>query len=215
MIKLSKASKMPCRSWSLQALTTCPGSVASDGALVPACAGCYATTGNYNVPHVKAPRLSNQEDWKRPEWVDDMVAELDSDRYFRWFDSGDLYDIRLARKVLEVMQRTPWCNHWMPTRMHKFTKFHAVLDAMESLPNVVVRKSSDSVLGETIEGVTTSTIVPTIDDAPKGATVCEAYERDGKCGQCRACWSKDTQVIAYVAHGRKMEKNLIKLRMVA
>ena len=215
MIKLSKASKMPCRSWSLQALTTCPASIAADGSLVPACAGCYATTGNYNFPNVKAPRLSNQEDWKRPEWVDEMVAELDSDRYFRWFDSGDLYDIRLARKVLEVMQRTPWCNHWLPTRMYKFEKFHAVLDAMESLPNVVVRKSSDSVLGETIEGRTTSTIVPTIEDAPKGATVCEAYERDGKCGKCRACWSKDTQVIAYVAHGRKMEKNLIKLRMVA
>lgn len=215
MIKLSKASKMPCRSWSLQALTTCPGSVGPDGELVAACSGCYATTGNYNFPNVKAPRLSNQEDWKRTEWVDEMVEELDSDRYFRWFDSGDLYDIRLARKVLEIMQRTPWCNHWLPTRMYKFKKFRAVLDAMESLPNVVVRKSSDSVLGATIEGRTTSTIIPTTDDAPDGAVVCQAYERDGKCGKCRACWSKDTQVVAYVAHGRKMEKNLIKLRMVA
>ena len=30
-IKLSKAGKMPCRSWSLQALTTCAGSVGDDG----------------------------------------------------------------------------------------------------------------------------------------------------------------------------------------
>ena len=206
-IKLSKASKMPCRSWSLQALETCPASVKPDGSLVDACKGCYATEGNYRFPNVKAPRLHNREDWKREEWVEDMVAELDNDRYFRWFDSGDLYDIRLARKVLEVMQRTPWVKHWLPTRMYKFTKFIAVLDAMEALPNVVVRKSSDSVQGETIAGKTTSTIIP-VDDSIQYAsfTICKAYERDGKCGSCRACWSKDETVIAYPAHGKKMLK---------
>ena len=206
-IKLSKASKMPCRSWSLQALETCPASVKPDGTLVDACKGCYATTGNYNFPNVKAPRLHNREDWKREDWVEDMVAELDNDRYFRWFDSGDLYDIRLARKVLEVMQRTPWVKHWLPTRMYKFTKFVSVLDAMEALPNVVVRKSSDSVHGETIEGKTTSTIIP-VDDSIQYAsfTICKAYERDGKCGSCRACWSKEESVIAYPAHGKKMLK---------
>ena len=80
MIKLSKAGKMPCRSWSLQALTTCPGSKGGDGELVDACKGCYATTGNYRFPNVKAPREHNQEDWQRDSWVDDMVAELDNDR---------------------------------------------------------------------------------------------------------------------------------------
>lgn len=215
MIKLSKASKMPCRSWSLQALVTCPASKDANGELVPACAGCYATTGNYNFPNVKAPREHNQDDWKRSDWVEDMVQELDADRYFRWFDSGDLYDIRLARKVLEVMKRTPWCKHWLPTRMHKFSKFVPVLAEMESLPNVVVRRSSDSITGEVIEGATTSTIVPTLEDTPQNATACLAYERDGKCGSCRACWNKETQVIAYIAHGKKMERNLIKLRMVA
>jgi hypothetical protein len=215
MIKLSKASKMPCRSWSLQALVTCPASKDANGKLVAACAGCYATTGNYNFPNVKAPREHNKDDWKRSQWVDDMVNELDSDRYFRWFDSGDLYDIRLARKVLEVMKRTPWVRHWLPTRMHKFDKFVPVLNEMQSLPNVVVRLSSDGVNGETIEGVTTSTITPTSEQAPKNATVCEAYERDGKCGQCRACWNKDVSLVAYVAHGKKMERNLIKMRMVA
>jgi hypothetical protein len=215
MIKLSKASKMPCRSWSLQALVTCPASKDANGELVAACAGCYATTGNYNFPNVKAPREHNKDDWKRSQWVDDMVNELDSDRYFRWFDSGDLYDIRLAKKVLEVMKRTPWVRHWLPTRMHKFDKFVPVLNEMQSLPNVVVRLSSDGVNGETIEGITTSTIVPTSEQAPKNATVCEAYERDGKCGQCRACWNKDVSLVAYVAHGKKMERNLIKMRMVA
>lgn len=204
MLKLSKAGKMPCRSWSLEALVTCPGAKSRDGGLVDACKGCYATTGNYNYPNVKAPRQHNKEDWKRDEWVDDMVAELDNDRYFRWFDSGDMYELRLALKILEVMRRTPWVNHWMPTRMHKFRKFLAVINEMNALPNVVVRLSSDSVQGEIIEGEYTSTIVPYFEDATSEMTACDAYERAGKCGSCRACWSKDVKTIAYPAHGRKM-----------
>jgi len=206
MIKLSKASKMPCKSWSLQALDTCPGSRAPDGTLVPACAGCYATTNMYMMPSVIAPRVSNQTDWKREAWVSDMVRELDNERYFRWFDSGDVYDLRLAKKILDVMTLTPWVKHWLPTRMYKFDKFLPVFESMESLPNVVVRYSSDSVTGETIPGKTTSTITPFAGDDTSIISVCRAYERDGKCGTCRACWDKTVSVIAYPAHGKKMEK---------
>jgi len=205
MIKLSKASKMPSRSWSLQALDTCPASRKPDGTLVDACSGCYATTGNYRFKNVKAPREHNREDWKRDQWVNDMVAELDNDRYFRWFDSGDVYDLRLAQKILEVMRRTPWCNHWLPTRMHKFDKFRPVLAQMQELHNVVVRLSSDSITGDVVEGDTSSTIA-TLDNVPSGATVCEAYTRGGKCGPCRACWDKSTSVVCYIGHGKSMEK---------
>lgn len=214
MIKLSKPSKMPCYSWSLEAIATCPASIGVDGELVDACKGCYATTGNYRFKNVKAPRVHNREDWKREQWIGDMVAELDSSRYFRWFDSGDMYNLSLAHKILEVMKQTPWCKHWLPTRMHKFAKFKTVIEQMEALPNVVVRKSSDSVLGETIEGQCTSTIIPDIEAATDAMTVCEAYSREGKCGPCRKCWDKDVKVVAYPAHGRSMMK-LIKTRMVA
>ena len=214
-MKLSKAGKMPCRSWSLQAIETCPGSIGSNGELVDACAGCYATTANYRFPNVKAVRAHNKTDWKRSEWVSDMVQELDNDRYFRWFDSGDVYDVRLARKILEVMKLTPWCNHWLPTRMHKFMKFRRVFIAMETLPNVVVRYSSDSISGGTVKGRNTSTIIPTPNDARSGMTVCEAYQRKGKCGTCRACWNKDTKVIAYPAHGVKMNRLITVKRLAA
>ena len=210
MIKLSKASKMPCKSWSLQALDPCPASKKADGTLVDACKGCYATQGNYRYSNVKAPRLSNQIDWKREAWVQDMVRELDNERYFRWLDSGDIYDLRLAKKVLEVMRLTPWCSHWLPTRMYKFAKFLPVFEAMELLSNVVVRYSSDSVTGETIAGTNTSTITPYAIDDTNIISVCRAYERAGKCGTCRACWSKDVPVIAYPAHGASMAK-VIKL----
>jgi hypothetical protein len=206
--KFSKASKMPCRSWSLQALDTCPASIGTDGELVDACKGCYATDGNYRFSNVKAPRLHNREDWQQADWVDAMVAELDNDRYFRWFDSGDMYSLKLAEKIYAVMVATPWVRHWLPTRMHKFAKFADILAKMESLPNVVVRLSSDSINGDIIAGNTTSTIIPTISHRKPKMTICEAYEREGKCATCRACWNKDVEVVAYVAHGRKMAKQI-------
>jgi hypothetical protein len=212
MIKLSKTSKLDgILSWSLQALDTCPASKNKDGSLVPACQGCYATTGNYRFANVKAPREFNREDWKRDSWVSDMVMALDSSRYFRWFDSGDMYDIRLAEKILHVMALTPHCKHWLPTRMHKFSKFKTVISSMQSLDNVVVRYSSDSVTGEIIPGKTTSTIFS--DVVPTAALECKAYQHEGKCNGCRACYSKDVPVIAYKAHGVKMAK-VIKIQSI-
>lgn len=206
-IRISVTSKLDgVRSWSLQARATCPGATAADGSLVPACDGCYAVGGNYRFANVREPRESNQVDWKRDGWADDMVAALARDTHFRWFDSGDLYDIRLARKVLEVMTRTPHVQHWLPTRMHKFAKFARVLDAMRALPNVMVRPSSDEVDGTYTAGLHGSCIVPTIDALPEGAMLCHAATNDGKCGPCRACYSKEVPVVAYLAHGRSMAR---------
>jgi Gene product 88 len=216
MPRISITSKLDgIRSWSLQAIDTCPGSIASPGVLVDACKGCYATTGNYNYPNVKAPREFNREDWTREDWTDDMVAELERDRYFRWFDSGDVYHLALAERILDVMIRTPWCKHWLPTRMHKFPKFKMVFDAMRKLENVMVRFSSDSIIGEYIPGLHGSVIGPDAasyrDNA--GSSLCRAYEHEGKCSGCRACWNRDIPLIAYPAHGQKMQR-VIKLMAV-
>ena len=206
MLRLSVTSKLDgIRSWSLQALDTCPGSI-ENGTLVDACKGCYATTGNYRYPNVKAPRIENREDWQRDSWVDDMVKELDKDRFFRWFDSGDVYAIGLAEKMLKVMQRTHWVKHWLPTRMHKFAKFEKILKAMDSLPNVKVRPSSDSIVGEFMSGLHGSVIVPDDRVNPDMVKLYEAYKNNGKCSGCRACYDKAIPVIAYPAHGKSMMK---------
>jgi len=206
-MKISVTSKLDgVRSWSLEALETCPGSLAAPGQLVDACAGCYATDGNYRFANVKNSRAHNKKDWPRLAWTDDMVAELQKDDYFRWFDSGDMYTLALAEKILEVMKRTPWVKHWLPTRMHKFPKFRQVLTDMQALKNVSVRFSSDSVTGEYTKGLHGSVIVPTPGDAKRGVKLCGAYDNNGQCGPCRACYDKRVKVIAYPAHGRKMNK---------
>lgn len=218
-VRLSQTSKLGCLSWSLIARDTCPGSLQRDPqtgkqTLVPACSGCYAVGGNYRYPNVKAPREHNKTDWERADWEDDMVQALMGETHFRWFDSGDCYALGLAQKILRVMQRTPWCKHWMPTRMHKFVKFAGVLRAMQALPNVMIRPSSDSVSGEYTPGTHGSTIVPTHETQNKNLFLCGAYSREGKCGECRACWDKSVEVIAYPAHGKTMAK-VIKLAKAA
>ena len=218
MLHLSKVKKLDgIFSWSLVARETCPGAINADGQLVDACAGCYAAYGNYRFPNVINPRIENREDWQRVEWVDDMVSAMDNYRYFRWFDSGDCYSLSLAYKILEVMKRTPWVKHWIPTRMMKFEKFQNVLNEMDSLPNVKVRFSSDSIMGEFEPGLHGSTIIPTEDTMVEGVEICHAYKEEnaGKCNGCRKCWDKEIPVIGYIAHGRVAKKNVrIQLKLV-
>jgi len=203
-VKISKTSKMPCKSWSLEAIATCPASKGEDGELVDACKGCYATTGFYLMKDAVNLRRYNSEDWKREEWVSEMVYELRKQTYFRWFDSGDVAWLKLAEKIYQVCEQTPNVRHWLPTRMYKFPKFKAILDKLNELPNVRVRFSSDSIEGD-FTNEHASTIIPYA-DSPIEAFICEAYSRGGKCGDCRACWNKSIPMIAYVAHGLKMKK---------
>ena len=207
MVRFSRVKKLDgVRSWSTPAGVTCPGSFNSDGSLVDPCKGCYAKGGNYRFPKVKQPREENHHDWKRPEWVADMVKQLDNDRYFRWFDSGDIYHPELARKILQVMELTnQWVKHWLPTRSHKMPKIRPILERMKELDNVSVRYSSDSIIGD-YESHHGSTIIPTTETDDDNLTVCMAYaNKDGVCDYCRKCWDKSIPVIAYVAHGRSMK----------
>lgn len=219
-VKLAKTSKMPCKSWSLQALEACPGSVADGGGLVDACKGCYAVGGFYRMPGAVAARQHNREDWRRDDWVEEMVEAIGNDPYFRWFDSGDMYDLRLAYLILQVVILTPNTKHWIPTRMYKFPKFHSVITNLNARPNCVVRFSSDSVVGDLVEGPAVpgpfeSTIWPR-EDMGFGYTAawvkCKAYTRGGKCGDCRACWSRDVELVVYPAHGASMQK-VIRLKV--
>ena len=215
MNKLSKTSKLDnILSWSLQALETCQGSIGDNGELVAACSGCYATQGTYNFPGTKKVRFDNKQAWQDDAWVDTMVGALKKQKYFRWFDSGDMYSIALALKMYAVMVKTPHVKHWLPTRMHKFAKYQQVLTKMAALPNVMVRPSSDAVDGTFTAGVHGSTILPEGMAVPAGVKVCTAPTTNGKCSGCRACYSKEVPVVAYIAHGRKMAK-VIRLAVAA
>jgi hypothetical protein len=211
MVTLSKAAKMPCKSWSLQAGSTCPGSIDPSTKLpVAVCAGCYAKDGFYNMPNSVKVRDANREDWKRGPWVDEMIAALAKETHFRWFDSGDVYHPALAFKIYLVMVGTPHVKHWLPTKSYKIERIRVILEKMKALPNVSVRYSSDSMVGE-YDADHGSTVIPYA-ETPTNATVCGAYERSGKCGSCRLCWDKSVPVIAYPAHGTRMMAKVRRLK---
>jgi hypothetical protein len=200
MLKISKAGKMPCPSWSLQARETCPGSIdQSTKQILPVCKACYAVKGNYSFKPVKALRDYNREDWKRDTFETEFVIFLNDYRFFRWFDSGDIYHEKLAEKIYNIMVKTPWCKHWLPTKSYNIPKLRFWLDKMKKLDNVSVRFSSPDINGNYVKGLHGSCVIPK-HDFKTDATICHAYENSGKCGDCRACWNKDVETIAYVKH---------------
>ena len=171
--KLSNTSKMPSKSWSLPAWETCLGARITDydtnkPDVAPACKGCYALTGAYMFPNTIKAREHNAEDWKNDDWVDAMVKAIGKAKYFRWFDSGDVYAVELAEKIRLVIKATPNCLHWLPTRAHKDNGILSVYRRMTTktwtmkcstgkpkikpnmdyLPNAIIRYSSDSVNGQ-------------------------------------------------------------------
>lgn len=209
-VKLSKTSKMPCKSWSLEARATCPGSRdPSSGEPWPVCAQCYATKGFYRMPNSKKSRDFNRKDWKRDGWITDMVAAIGTDEYFRWFDSGDLYHPRLAQKIYSVVKLTPKTKHWIPTKSWDVPKMIEWINLLDSLKNCVVRRSRKDInhsglISCNLDGqwsvVTDSkaTVIPMPYEVR--AQNCEAYTRGGKCGDCRACWDKNVDLIVYPLH---------------
>ncbi len=236
--KISKTTKMPADSWSVRAWDRCPAKVdLKTGEVDDACKTCYARFGNYRFKNVISAREHNEKAWKDDIFVPYMVDYLEPYRLFRWFDSGDMYDVRLAEKILKICEKTPHCKHWIPTRMYKIAKFKDVIDRLNALPNVVVRFSSPSIEGEVIAGEYSSTIIPSSAFETKGK-VCYAYLTDkegkvwseedkaqltkeearkqdfGHCGKCRACWSKDEKIIAYVGHGQVMKSVLQKKGLI-
>ncbi len=216
IVKLSNTSKLGVKSWSLQAYNTCPASIDKKGDLVAACSGCYAAFGNYRFSNVKATREYNKQIWQDDKFVSDFTRILQTERYFRWFDSGDLYSLALANKVYEIMLATPHVLHWLPTRMYKFKKFHNILQKMQSLDNVVIRLSSDGIDGSIVDSdvvATNSTILPAENLEEYDGFVCPAYVQDGKCNDCKACYSKDVKTIAYIAHGKVMQSKIKKIKL--
>jgi hypothetical protein len=222
MIKLSKAGKMPCPSFSTPALRACPGAIDPETkTLKPVCKSCYATKGTYQYPSVKKLREDNLKATENPDFVSTMVSLINNggNRYFRWFDSGDIHSELMLAKVTEVCKETPEVKHWIPTKSREL--FSSELWAkLESLPNVRVRYSSPSIDGsfeslkhgsvayKSLERIkTTSNFIAGLKPSnflflcPVGLTKASKLAKERKsCEDCRACWSKDITIVAYRLH---------------
>ena len=198
LIKLSKTGKMPCASFSLAAGETCPtGSklMAVEGST---CSKCYAAKGNYRFPIVKAARASNLMATQQANFVAEMVAILDSHRYFRWLDSGDVYSYQFLLNIIDIAEKTPWCRHWLPTQERSFLK-QLVADGVVIPDNLTIRLSS--VMIDSVDPLSPSLARLGIVQSAVGAVgTCPAPLQDGQCQDCRKCWNRSEKLIVYKKH---------------
>ena len=197
--KLSKASKMPCKSFSLPVSDeVCKGMKDSKGNIKPVCVGCYAKKGFYNMPVVKALREHNYKASKAVTWSNKMIDLVSKELYFRWFDSGDIYSDRFLNDIYIVCRNTPSTKHWIPTKARELFN-QDTWKALEALPNVTVRYSSPSIIG-TYSVNHRSTVVQALHKSTKDLFYCPASKQEGKCKNCRACWNDNIKVVAYLKH---------------
>ena len=195
---LSNVSKMPGSSISRDArlchvgskLRNIPGST---------CSKCYALKGMYNMPNVREAMARREDFFHAIDFVPRMVRVLNRLRKpeFRWFDSGDVEDERMADNILDVCEATPNKMHWIPTREKKI--WRAVLRRRPLPDNVTLRVSAAMIDGEAPVGFENTSTVSGAAGNVVGH-LCPAPTQDGKCGSCRACWSRDVKNVTYGQH---------------
>lgn len=198
---LSNTCKMPCPSWSLSAHDC----VTND----PLCHKiCYAKKGRYRFKVVQDALSKNKLIWYNKNWVDSMVMyirDFKDLKYFRWFDSGDLTNIILFEKIVEIAKKCPEIKFWLPTRQKEiliaYWEANNCVKLNKLVPNLIIRLSARDIsekpnyeLAELI-GVYTSSVNQTENNAYQ----CKSSENNGMCGSCRVCWS-NTKEVSYKLH---------------
>ena len=192
---LSAPGKMPCPSFSISALACKTGGLLRKLAN-SVCAKCYALKGRYMFANVQAAlarrmtvlarALANPE--FRAEFVSAMSFLISRHKWFRWHDSGDLQSAAHFALICDIARATPNTMHWLPTKEPRFAK--------GDIPsNLIVRVSAPMIDQAAPKYRHTSTVV-----SDKSAATCRAFERQGKCGPCRACWDVNVANVAYYKH---------------
>jgi len=201
LIKLSKTSKLNCFSFGVDAHDCLTGQKLRK-IKNSTCSKCYALRGNYNYPDVRKGKRNNLNHFNAPYFVYVMSFQLQSQRYFRWFDSGDLPSFKILLKIIKIAKNTPHCQHWLATReigfknkLDEFIKLKKI-----SLPkNIIIRVSSPLIDDKPLKSHKHTTTV--FKDRKKAVGfICKAKDQGGKCLNCVACWDKKIKNIAYELH---------------
>ena len=201
---LSRPSKMPCYSWGIPAQACITGSKLAEiqGSI---CQKCYALKGFFRQQKVQAAYQRRLDRSGDPLWVQAMVklmywqAVETGTPYFRWFDSGDLQDVDMLRRICLVATRTPEIWHWLPTREYRIVEEY--LEAAEVPPNLVIRLSAHLIdrPAPQLFRLPTSTVHSTGGEV-LGTACLASRSKPANCGDCRACWDESARNVSYPLH---------------
>jgi len=204
---LSKPSKMPGYAYGLPAKSCKIGAqLAKEPGTV--CSACYALKGNYvrfkNVALAQERRLASIG---KPGWAENMVRLIEhySPEVFRWHDSGDIQSANHLRRIVNIATALPGTKFWLPTREVHTVRVFMTNNSVPS--NLCIRVSALALDTRAapkyagLAGLPTSTVHKNaLPIAGKGNLACRANERDGTCGNCRACWDTRIDNVSYPAH---------------
>lgn len=205
-------SKMPGTAYGLPAKACKVGSKLHLQAST-VCADCYALKGNYTFPSVAKAQEKRLSAIDNPRWPDAMVTMLRRSHgldghkphtsvrdpgYHRWHDSGDTQSRAHIAAICEVARRTPEIKHWIPSKELSMWLDYLATGGIIP-PNLTVRISAYSLDAAPSSRWALTSSVYTETPRP-GAHVCPAYQQDGMCGTCRACWSQEVSEVAYPKH---------------
>tara|TARA_R100001594_G_scaffold32400_1_gene60196 strand:+ start:21472 stop:22170 length:699 start_codon:yes stop_codon:yes gene_type:complete len=184
------------------------------------CSKCYGLWGFYMMPNVKKSEdLRLDRMMNDPMWEPSMVFQLNRlvEPYFRWFDNGDIPDLKVFRRIVRVCEHTPSINHWLPTKEYGVVN-DFLLEGGKIPENLSLRPSGYKFNGEPPEfknkfhlmsELPTSTATY-LDENDKPEVVhghlCPAHWNKGQCGDCRACWNKEVSNVTYVNQRQKIKE---------
>jgi hypothetical protein len=199
---LSAPSKMPSHSYSIPAYECKTGQKLAK-IKGSTCHGCYALKGNYRFSNVKDAMYNRFKTIGQMLWTESMVltiAIFENSGYFRWHDSGDLQDVEHLEKIVQIANYLPEISFWLPTR-----EYSIVNDFNGTIPNnLVIRFSAhmNNSYKEIVNKKNSSVVISSESFVNSDAMICEATRKDSnhKCNDCRACWSNDVKIVAYLLH---------------
>lgn len=216
----SNPSKMPCLSWSIPAQNCNVGARLAkiEGSV---CSSCYALKGRYVMPNVQAAmtrrltilRAALQTAETRAAFVADFVDALtknETSGVFRFHDSGDVQSLEHFDVICAIARALPDMRFWIPTREAGIVRAYQHANGPDAIPsNLTVRVSAPmiDVTVRALPGCVTSAVYSGKDHARGfvqiGATkanACVAPHQEGHCRDCRACWDRNVETVAYHKH---------------
>lgn len=190
---LSYPSKMPGPAWGIPAeycengakFSLLPGSV---------CRICYGKRGPIAWPAARNKQEQRLRGLEHPQWVEAMTVIINfyTEKYFRWFDVGDLQGKEHLDKIIQIANNLPHIIFWLPTQEH------ALIRGRTFPPNLTVRVTATMIDG-TPKGKGNLAVVRKLRDYPDGY-LCPSKQQENKCGPCRECWDKHRKLIVYQKH---------------
>ena len=207
---LSKTDKMPCSSWSLSAFFCNVGGKLST-IKESVCDGCYAQKGFYNMyKKDHTTRHHNKMTIYKDNpttWENNFILYFNEkytkttkndNGYFRWFDSGDLQSYEMLLSIVKIAENSPKIKFWLPTKEYSLIRQYRKENG--NFPSNLVVRVSAPMMDAKINGFENTSSVMKTSDLSKGDKLCNSYQNDGKCLDCRLCWDKSVKNITYKYH---------------